>query len=99
MSGGSPIVACSRVVDIASGELHSLSLLDDGRGFACGAYDSGQLGFGPGHILASVNKVYYPWQTPEGVWPGRNPTCSFGVWEMSAGWGLVLTSTKSSSPR
>lgn len=60
MCRGSPILAGSRVVDIACGEFHSVFLLDDGRVFTCGAYDSGQLGLGPGHILASVNKVYHP---------------------------------------
>jgi len=60
MCKGSPILAGSCVVDIACGEFHSVFLLDDGRVFTCGAYDSGQLGFGPGHILTSVNKVYHP---------------------------------------
>ena len=60
MSKGSPILAGSRVVDIACGEFHSVFLLDDGRVFACGGYDSGQLGFGTGRILASVNNVYHP---------------------------------------
>ena len=60
MSRGSPILAGSRVVDIACGEFHSMFLLDDGRVFTCGAYDSGQLGLGPEHILASVNKVHHP---------------------------------------
>ena len=60
MGRGSPIVAGSRVVDIACGEFQSASLLDNGLVFACGAYDSGQLGIGPGHILASVNKVHHP---------------------------------------
>jgi len=35
-------------------------LLDDSRVFTCRAYDSGKLAPGPGHILASVNKVYHP---------------------------------------
>ena len=60
MRRGSPIVAGSRIVDIACGEFHSASLLDNGLVFTCGAYDSGQLGVGPGHILASVNKVHHP---------------------------------------
>ena len=60
MSRGSPILAGLRVVDIACGEFHSLFLLNDGRVFACGAYDSGWLGLGPGHILVSVNKVHHP---------------------------------------
>ena len=60
MCKGGSILAGSRVVDIACGEFHSVFLLDDGRAFTCGAYDSGQLGLGPGHILASVNKVHHP---------------------------------------
>ena len=60
MRTGSPIVAGSRVVDIACGEFHSASLLDNGLVFACGAYDSGQLGVGSGHFLASANKIHHP---------------------------------------
>ena len=60
MCRGSPTLGSSRVVDVACGEFHSVFLLDDGRVFTCGAYDSGQLGLGPGHILACVNKVYHP---------------------------------------
>jgi len=60
MSRGSPILAGSRVVDIACGEFHSMFLFDDGRVFTCGAYDSGQLGLGLDYILASVNKVHHP---------------------------------------
>lgn len=60
MCKGSSILVGSRVVDIACGEFHSMLLLDDGRVFICGAYDSGQLGLAPGHILASVNKVHHP---------------------------------------
>jgi len=57
MSKGSPILAGARVTDIACGEFHSVFLLDDGRVFACGAYDSGQLGLGR---VASVNKMHNP---------------------------------------
>jgi len=60
MCEDSLVLAGSRVVDIACGEFHSLFLLNDGRVFTCGAYDSGQLGLSPGHILASVNKVHHP---------------------------------------
>ena len=60
MCVGSLILAGSRVVDIACGEFHSVFLLDDGRVFTCGVYDSGQLGLGQGGILASINKVYHP---------------------------------------
>ncbi|KAF9647737.1 RCC1/BLIP-II [Thelephora ganbajun] len=60
MCKGSPVLAGSRVVEIACGEFHSIFLLDDGRVFTCGAYDSGQLGLGPSHILASVNKINHP---------------------------------------
>jgi len=61
ISRGSWTLAGSRVIDIACGEFHSMFfLLDDGRVFVCGAYDSGQLGLGPEHILASVNKVHHP---------------------------------------
>ena len=110
MRRGSPIVAGSRVVDIACGEFHSASLLDNGLVFACGAYDNGQLGVGPGHVLASVNKVHHPRvrggeagspllranerglsgsrRTPGGAWRGPDPTCLFGVWEMSVSWDL-----------
>ena len=60
MCKGGPVLAGSRVVDITCGEFHSMFLLDDGRVFTCGAYDSGQLGLGPGNIIASVNKVHHP---------------------------------------
>ena len=60
MSNGSSILAGSRVINIACGEFHSVFLLDDGRVFTCGAYDSGQLGLGPARVLASVNKVHHP---------------------------------------
>lgn len=60
MCKGNPILAGSHVVDIVCGEFHSMFLLDDGRVFTCGAYDSGQLGLGPGPTLASVNKAYHP---------------------------------------
>ena len=60
MCKGSSILADSRVVNIACGEFHSLFLLNDGRVFACGGFDSGQLGLAPEHILKSVNKIHHP---------------------------------------
>jgi len=62
---GIRILADSCVVEIARGEFHSMFLPNDGRVFTCRAYDNGQLAPGPGHILASVDKVYYPM-----VWAG-----------------------------
>lgn len=60
MCEGNPALAGSHVVDIACGEFHSVFLLQDGRVFTCGAYDSGQLGLGPVNTLVSVNKVHHP---------------------------------------
>ena len=46
---------------IACGEFHSIFPLDDGRIFACGGYDSGQLGLDPGGVLAPIKNVHHPY--------------------------------------
>ena len=60
MCKGSSVLGDACVIEISCGEFHSLFLLDDGRVFVCGGYDSGQLGLGSRHFLASINKVYHP---------------------------------------
>ena len=94
MCRGSPILAGSRVVDIACGEFHSVFLLDDGRVFTCGAYDSGQLGLGPGHILASVNKVYHP-RTRVGIVVPREVRFPFPSRKRERIIGIVADSRRS----
>lgn len=56
----------ARVVQVSGGEHHTLFLLSDGRVFACGRFDSSQLGFSPDHPAAikaqeaDLDYVYTP---------------------------------------
>ncbi|CAG7849420.1 Guanine nucleotide exchange factor SRM1 AltName: Full=Pheromone response pathway component SRM1; AltName: Full=Pre-mRNA-processing protein 20; AltName: Full=Regulator of chromosome condensation; AltName: Full=Suppressor of receptor mutations 1; AltName: Full=mRNA transport protein 1 [Serendipita indica DSM 11827] len=65
-----PDVTGSRVVQIAGGEHHTLFRLEDGRVFAVGRNDGGQLGVGPDHpsILADPDAkgmaTFEPVQVP-----------------------------------
>lgn len=74
MCKGSPILDGSFVVDIACGQFHSLFLLEDGRVFACGRYDGGQLGLDPEdrekhardwHSISTPREVQFPFPPSE----------------------------------